>query len=135
MFGRCRNMAVTAIASMRPQPGGCGNAAVLIRVDKLTLASMRPQPGGCGNSADLVNNGALGPGFNEAAAGRLRKSRCINYAFGWGFASMRPQPGGCGNQVEWTEKGRLSVASMRPQPGGCGNVADPVGIFRVVGLQ
>ena len=39
----------------------------------MTLASMRPQPGGCGNNVTGDTSHKRTFSFNEAAAGRLRK--------------------------------------------------------------
>ena len=64
---------VHRLASMRPQPIGCGNQVSDARLPSEPGASMRPQPIGCGNGRQFSGDFPQAPRFNEAAADRLRK--------------------------------------------------------------
>src|SRR5579883_1231953 len=93
---------------MRPQPIGCGNAAMpAVRHKRRYTASMRPQPIGCGNISILF---ALGEAYYASM-----RPQPIGVV-----ASMRPQPIGCGNSptaILFNFQGSCPHFASGPVPG------------------
>ena len=111
------------LASMRPRPESLGSQGVKVRTPSLVLASMRPRPeslgsrhngqqikslSGCFNEAEAgkprksagfpLKNGDT-TSFNEAEAGKPRKSRSDRWRLPGAYvASMRPRPESLGSR-------------------------------------
>ena len=91
-------------ASMGPQPFGCGMeiTGTSARAQQV-VASMGPQPFGCGMTCRPSRTRNRCPGFNGAAAFRLRNAvgaELLEREIA--VASMGPQPFGCGMGAQCT---------------------------------
>ena len=84
------------------------------------VASMGPQPFGCGRIDMHMPSLAKSIRFNGAATFRLRKGRLAPTAPHRTYASMGPQPFGCGRSRQHARPRAKIPASMGPQPFGCG---------------
>ena len=113
---------MNALASMGPQPFGCGRSTKSTRSRARPsfngAATFRLRKGGTGGRARRT------PGsFNGAATFRLRKAQPAQAHADGRRASMGPQPFGCGRRGGGhRRKHAIALASMGPQPFGCGRV-------------
>ncbi len=114
---------VHCLASMGPQPCGCGSAQDPDGWPGQQTASMGPQPCGCGSlvlathQREALHAASMGP--QPCGCGSIVPFRRVNLE---NYASMGPQPCGCGSRWAFDSARDAVGASMGPQPCGCGSI-------------